>query len=234
MRDCYGILNIHRDAAAGEIRAAFLAKIKRIHPDVAPGGNTSDEAKDLLFAYRQLRDPTKRADHDRHLPHYAAGRPQQLPPEPVRREAPKRRRRGGPAHTRSPAEQWRLRRLRAGMSVFIGLTAAATFSFALIFLRPATSDAPPAGQVAVAANAERTQPIRAVLDERLVDAAWTDLRELRARSGNDSVYAYLRQCLQEARRSSTASLVNYCLAFNDAVTQWERGGGPNGPVIATR
>jgi DnaJ-class molecular chaperone len=62
-RDFYQILGLARTATAGEIREAYIRLAKRHHPDVA--GELPSRLADIQQAYRCLRDPQARADHDR-------------------------------------------------------------------------------------------------------------------------------------------------------------------------
>ena len=65
MNDCYHILGVSRYATTGEIRAAYLARMKVCHPDA--GAGASDAAASISQAYWQLRDAHRRAEHDRLL-----------------------------------------------------------------------------------------------------------------------------------------------------------------------
>ena len=46
-----------------EIRRAYRARIKAVHPDLAPG--REHEAKQLTTAYATLSDPDRRSAYDR-------------------------------------------------------------------------------------------------------------------------------------------------------------------------
>ena len=58
----YALLGVRESASAEEIRAAYVRKIKAVHPDVNPGHE--EEAKRIILAYRTLRDPDKRREYD--------------------------------------------------------------------------------------------------------------------------------------------------------------------------
>jgi hypothetical protein len=64
LRDYYAILGIDGNASEDEIRRAYRAKARQLHPDV---GGTSDEMKLLNEAYEVLSDPASRKAHDREL-----------------------------------------------------------------------------------------------------------------------------------------------------------------------
>jgi molecular chaperone DnaJ len=62
-RSPYAALGVAPDATFEEIRRAYRAAIRAVHPDVAPGREA--EAKRLTAAYAVLADPDRRAEHDR-------------------------------------------------------------------------------------------------------------------------------------------------------------------------
>ena len=67
--DHYRALGVARTADAAEIRSAYLALIKRYHPDANQdgGGAEEDQAAAVNLAYTILRDPEARARHDEAL-----------------------------------------------------------------------------------------------------------------------------------------------------------------------
>jgi DnaJ-class molecular chaperone len=62
-RDFYQVLGIARTATTSEIRAAFVRLARRHHPDAE--GDLPRRLPDIQAAYRCLRDPGARAEHDR-------------------------------------------------------------------------------------------------------------------------------------------------------------------------
>ena len=62
MDDLYAVLGIPPDATVEQVRTAYLAAIRRAHPDVENGDE--DAAKRLTSAYTVLSDGTRRADYD--------------------------------------------------------------------------------------------------------------------------------------------------------------------------
>lgn len=68
--DPYLILGVERGASAQEIKAAYIAGAKRLHPDVVGegqpenGGKPGDAMRELNLAYEVLKDPELRARYD--------------------------------------------------------------------------------------------------------------------------------------------------------------------------
>lgn len=65
MRDPYSILGVKRDADAEEIKAAWRAKAKSVHPDQnRDDPNASQRFAEIGRAYEVLKDPSKRSRYD--------------------------------------------------------------------------------------------------------------------------------------------------------------------------
>jgi curved DNA-binding protein CbpA len=62
-RDPYQILGVSPDASDDEIRRAYHAHARRLHPDVV-GESGLDDMRNLNQAWTLLKDPEKRAAHD--------------------------------------------------------------------------------------------------------------------------------------------------------------------------
>ncbi len=63
--DYYGLLDVRSTATREEIRAAFLAKIKKVHPDVAGSNEKNTRLSQALNeAYACLCDPIRRLAYD--------------------------------------------------------------------------------------------------------------------------------------------------------------------------
>lgn len=61
--DCYGVLGIGDTATESEIKRAYRRAATKYHPDVSPG--TEDKFTEVCLAYEVLKDPERRARHDR-------------------------------------------------------------------------------------------------------------------------------------------------------------------------
>ncbi len=64
----YEMLGVPRDASPQEIKQAYLALVKRYHPDVNPAPNAHELFVRIQEAYQVLSDPEKRAAYDESLP----------------------------------------------------------------------------------------------------------------------------------------------------------------------
>jgi len=75
-RDPYQVLGVSADAGDDEIRKAYHARARRLHPDVV-GESGLDEMRYLNQAWAVLKDPDRRAAHDSahgRVPHRATTR----------------------------------------------------------------------------------------------------------------------------------------------------------------
>jgi curved DNA-binding protein CbpA len=75
-RDPYQVLGVSPDAGDDEIRKAYHARARRLHPDVV-GESGLDEMRHLNQAWAVLKDPDRRAAHDSahgRVPHRATTR----------------------------------------------------------------------------------------------------------------------------------------------------------------
>lgn len=87
--DYYELLGVTRDASSSEIRSAYRALAKAMHPDA---GGTAGAFRLLREAYDTLIDPELRADYDSgdHDSGYDSGYGEpEPPPPPVRTRAPR-------------------------------------------------------------------------------------------------------------------------------------------------
>ena len=93
----YDILGVTSDADDVVIRAAYIALMRKFHPDINPAG--TDRARDIGEAFLALGRPESRADYDRQLgiktavakptpPHRGTGVGPRLAPRPTRKLQP--------------------------------------------------------------------------------------------------------------------------------------------------
>jgi DnaJ-class molecular chaperone len=63
----YQVLGLPRSATAEQIRRAYRAEAKTLHPDVNPSKDAAKRFAKLVAAYEILSDPAKRKAYDRKL-----------------------------------------------------------------------------------------------------------------------------------------------------------------------
>jgi curved DNA-binding protein CbpA len=223
MIDCYRILGVNPSATAAQIRVAYLAKMKALHPDARLGlPDGSVTASEVTLAYWQLRDPSRRARHDAELrvpvsemrPMPAARRAKNLPDRKAKLSLRARRRRDA-----------RLQPVRrAAGAVAFGL-AAVGFVLAFTYLQPPSAGGARAATLSPAppppASPAQQRP-RRKLDRALAQSAAREFELIMRSSGLDGAQAYGRQCHAQLAAQPSLSMLDYCIAFDDVAAEWER------------
>jgi len=64
-RDYYDVLGVDRGASGAEIKRAFRARARELHPDVSAAPDADGRFKEVAEAYEVLSDPQRRATYDR-------------------------------------------------------------------------------------------------------------------------------------------------------------------------
>jgi molecular chaperone DnaJ len=64
-RDYYEVLGVQRGASGAQIKRAFRALARELHPDVATTADTAQRFREVAEAYEVLSDPERRAIYDR-------------------------------------------------------------------------------------------------------------------------------------------------------------------------
>jgi curved DNA-binding protein CbpA len=224
MIDCYRILDVAYSASLAELRFAYLAKMKALHPDLCPDEASPIEASDVTFAYWHLRDPERRAEHDRAL-FELRSRPGS------RRQQPSSRRVVVAGKRPQQRVRWRdgarLKRLRAvaGIAAFAVAGVIGIISFTYLPTREA-----PKSSLAAAVTpgrgsggeAREAREERRKIDAALASAAEDEFASIVRRSGGAGAYRYLRQCLAELATAPSQTILDYCIAFEDKAAVWEQ------------
>jgi molecular chaperone DnaJ len=65
-RDYYEVLGVERDARDTDIKRAFRALARELHPDVSDAPGADERFREVAEAYEVLSDPDKRATYDRY------------------------------------------------------------------------------------------------------------------------------------------------------------------------
>ena len=218
MTDFYVMLGLIRTATPDEIRAAYLERMKVLHPDRhAPSPAGAPSAADLNQAYWTLRDPERRAAYDRLLA--------PLPPKPHRRSsasrravqkvAPRRVPKKRPYHPRPSSDSGRA---RAMAGVVLVLVSAAAGAGTMMLWR---SNQAQAAWARIVAPEEKKQVQRRALDGTLAGAAEAEFRALFEGAGLSGASLYGRQCFDELAVQPNVAMLDYCLAFDRAGAAWE-------------
>jgi len=217
MIDCYRILGVPRTASSGEIRAAYLAKMKRLHPDARPPTEAAD-AGEITFAYWQLRNADRRFEHDRAL----FGETVVLPSAPVR-EPPKPRPTAASRRRRQLRRSKRLQPLRRAAGAAACTIGILGVVLAFIYIEPPVGARPRAASLVESAGAAAMSAPRQrrALDTTLASAAAEEFDAIVRLSGPEGAHLYARQCLTELTTRPTMSLLDYCIAFDDQASRWE-------------
>jgi hypothetical protein len=142
--DYYEVLGLTPDAPAAEIDARYRSLAKAHHPDRTDDPADTERFKDVVAAYRVLREPSVRAAYDEFRHRVAEGRlPSPPAPErggPVDHFAPPRRPR-----RRAPMPAW-ARSAIAGTLVTVGVIVALVAVFGDL-PAPTAADTPTAVRV---------------------------------------------------------------------------------------
>lgn len=72
-KDYYKILGLSKDSSQDEIKSAYRKLAHKYHPDISKERDAEAKFKELVEAYKVLKDSQKRADYNKLIPNWKAG-----------------------------------------------------------------------------------------------------------------------------------------------------------------
>jgi len=220
MADSYRILGVSPHASQAEIRAAYIAKMKLLHPDAASASQTgAAAAQEVTAAYWQLRDPGRRAEHDRRLFASVPSPDAAAIPPPLRRQLAGERGLDGFGGRRPGAAGRGLTRTAAALIV-VAIAGSGTL---LYYGHVQTGGvARASAKFTEVDRPERSLPrTRRPLDGAMRTAAADDFATIVIDLGLDGARVYSRRCLEELKARPSMAMLDYCIAFDDSGGNWE-------------
>lgn len=228
MVNSYKVLGVAPDATQAQVRLAYVGLMKRCHPD-APGSDPASQelAREVNRAFWTLRDPARRAEHDRMLRDrsdngHAAGRRSVVYASPPARP---------PLRPSSPGP--------AGRGLGLGIAAAALLSLgAFAYAQPQRFESlfrePPIAKTAslpqVDARQEAAEADARPVESWQVHGAVADLRQMVREVGLGAAAGYSRRCFAELAAQPSYTLLDHCIAFDTAAAMVERPSAQSQPA----
>lgn len=214
----YQVLGVSPDADAIQIRAAYVALLKRYHPDQADAREALENApkiQRIITAYRILKDPGSRSRYDATL--RPTVRPTPDRPTPDRPSPPPRN------PNMSPSFAWEIRRgrmhlkLDADMIPYAFMLLVAALGIYLLVSRaiqePRQTHRAPPGSASIQEVAARTELESAVRNAGMMS---------RAEASN-----YSSRCFAAAGHDRDPVATDTCIGFDMAYVYWRDAiGGP--------
>jgi hypothetical protein len=220
MIDCYRVLGVSPRASQAEIRAAYIGRMKVLHPDAGRVSNDAAAAAgEITAAYWQVRTPERRKEHDRRLfASTSVAGAGHLPPAPRRGWGAARAARQPPGPRRGNGVSQILWRTAVAIVILALAAPAGLFWFAYLNPIEAARASASVGSAAAAAAAETRRPLDAAMRAAAADDFATVLQDL----GPAGASGYSRRCLTELSARASMTMLDYCVAFDDAAANWER------------
>ena len=207
----YDVLGIRETADRRAVRAAYLKRIKAIHPDRANKRNADgDRATAVNLAYFTLRDPRRRLAHDLELKRARNG----AVLVPAERRDLAVRRAGGPPPPPRPRSK---SAVASGSLLSVAIIALGLLIADLGYKAQAPARAARAAADSAVAPVRRISPF---VDRAMVDEAVGHLMLIRERGRSADALAYSTRCFGLLEVDPSALLLDHCLAFDLAAARW--------------
>jgi hypothetical protein len=213
--DKYQLLGVGSDATERELRTAYLALMKSLHPDVA--AKESNAACEVTEAYWILRDTDRRRQYDRERNAPIAARRGPSPPRRGRTLVSGRLK----APNLIPHSPHAGKYANA-LSISVGLVALGVLGWGLqTFALDPFSNVRPGGFALSQSRPVRTAAEPSAADKQLMMDAVIDFAQVRDAGGLAAAQTYSRRCLADYRRDPAHAMLVYCSAFDATAGVWQ-------------
>jgi hypothetical protein len=232
MRTHYEVLGVEADSGAAAIRAAYVALMKRYHPDsplsrLTGAASSQDDIHQINLAYSILRDRSKRAEYDLRLrQEREQARDSLSAPQrghPPRRKGPPQRtppRRPSSPLPRQRASRWRRLSTSHLTSALVGLLLALIMT--VDWLSPIDRQLRIAGAAPSIEGTERLQDLPHP-QQTLPASSLTRAIELAASLPPAPARLVSMDCFRRAARRSAIASADLCVSFDFAAAFWHEG-----------
>lgn len=208
----YKVLGVSPDADLSQIRAAYVALLKRFHPDRSDASDAQENGSRIhriVGAYRTLKDPRTRAAYDASLRQIASHNP------PFRT---------APPHAATVRRARRRFRLDRDTITYVLMFVAAAVGLQLLVSRSLESRWPQSARTTLAGMSS----VRDAAAQARLEAV---VRNAEMMSGTEASN-YSSRCFAAARRVRNPAAADPCVGFDIAFVYWRESMG--GPIVADR
>jgi curved DNA-binding protein CbpA len=208
-KSLYAVLNVAPDADPAVIEAAYKALMKKYHPDVLAGEPSADRRKaaEINEAFQILRDPDRRARYD----HEERARQ-----DSFRRAAAAKALAAAPPYVvQAP------KRRKSRWPKLIVLLAAALALFLIWNESEEVRRAFGSETDAFAAQSPARQGRTGAVMAKDVDRAVAEFQRIKEETGLLGLSAFSQDCFADQSRLPTASVLDFCVAFDHAAADYD-------------